>query len=88
MQPLAPMKTDTGMLALYTLHNFSKETLINCLPPDATMDLVCGTGKKRSNTGSISSIFAEGTRQIGGAYDGRTINHRFPNALMYEIILR
>jgi hypothetical protein len=44
------------------------------------MDLVCGTGKKRSNTGSISSIFAEGTRQIGGAYDGRAINRRFPKS--------
>jgi hypothetical protein len=41
------------------------------------MDLVRGTGKKRRNTGGISSIFAEAMRQIGGVCGGRAINQRF-----------
>jgi hypothetical protein len=41
------------------------------------MDLVNGIGKKRRNTGSISSIFDEVMRQIGGVYGGKAINQRF-----------
>jgi hypothetical protein len=43
------------------------------------MDLVNGTGKKRRNTGCISSIFGEAIRQIGGVYGGKAINQRFHN---------
>jgi hypothetical protein len=53
-----------------------KETLINCLSLDTPMDLAHGTGKKRRNTGGISSIFTEAMRQIGGVYGGRAINQR------------
>jgi hypothetical protein len=60
----------------------TKETLIKDMSPDTPMDLVCGTGKKRRNTGSISSIFAEAMRQIGGVYGGRAMNQRFPNRLL------
>jgi hypothetical protein len=64
------------------------ETLINCLSSDTTMDLVNGVGKKRRNTGCISSIscepkashiqrVGEAMRQIGGVYGGKAINQRF-----------
>jgi hypothetical protein len=37
------------------------------------MDLMHNTGKKRSNTDGILSIFAEIMQQIGGAGDGKAL---------------
>jgi hypothetical protein len=37
------------------------------------MDLVCGTGKNRRNTGSILRLFAEVRRKTGGSYGGHEL---------------
>jgi hypothetical protein len=56
----------------------TKETLINCLSPDAPMDLAHVAEKKRKDTGGIMRLFLEEMRQIGGAYGGKAINQCFP----------